>query len=342
MEILEWKEIAESFQDSILLGNGASISLCADFRYSSLFEKGRTSSCLSSGAVDVFERFDTTDFEMVLRLLRQAGIVNEALGIEEAITHEKHDEVRDGLVKTVRMIHAGQDLVRTQLPAVAAFLEQFTTVFSLNYDLLLYWTILIGNEAYGGRNRFKDCWLRPQKHSFGLFPDNYTWLRDPDDGLDECTCVFYPHGNLAFARDDVWQEWKLYSDEHLLLETVLSHWSSGYYRPLFVSEGESHLKLQAIRRSPYLKTVYERELKQTTNTLVIFGWSAGEQDSHILDAILNRKPRAIAIAVHDKSAASIDRWRTFANEVHRYRGAPQTEILLFDSESEGCWTKCTS
>jgi hypothetical protein len=340
VNILEWKTISHEFDDALLLGNGASIALWKDFAYSSLLDKGQALGCLSAEAAAVFRAFDTTDFEMVLRLLRQAGLVNERLGMSETITRAKHDEVRNGLVETVRRIHATQQQVRRHLPAIAGFLKRFRTVFSLNYDLLMYWAILVGNEPYGGRNRLKDFWLRLPGQPLGVFPDEYDWLRERDDGTDGCTVVLYPHGNLSIVKDDSGQEWKVYCDSaHNLLNAVLSRWINNY-RPLFVSEGETGRKMQAIRRSPYLKSVYERELTQVKNTLVIFGWSAGEQDSHILDAILKRRPRTIAIGIHDKSEDSVLRWDRFADEVRRYRGAASTEIVFFDSDSDGCWSRC--
>jgi hypothetical protein len=71
------------------------------------------------------------------------------------------------------------------------------------------------------------------------------------------------------------------SGDKYLLEQILDIWETGDHVPLFVSEGDTEEKLQAIRRSNYLKTVYDCEVDSETESLVAYGWSFRDEDEHI-------------------------------------------------------------
>ena len=84
---------------------------------------------------------------------------------------------------------------------MAEFMKRFETVLSLNYDLLVYWAMLKGNDEYG--NWFKDGFIDE-----GRFDNDYEVLREPL-GAERATLVFYPHGNLILATDLIGDEVKL-------------------------------------------------------------------------------------------------------------------------------------
>lgn len=133
------------------------------------------------------------------------------------------------------------------------------------------------------------------------------------------------------------------ADEKLLLDRILEIWQEEDHIPLFVSEGETQEKVQAIRRSNYLKTVYDCEVETKNDSLVIYGWSFGEQDEHILRGIIHGGVDRIAISVHTTSG-NIE---SFCNTV-QYKIAKmkltlkkkeKCRICFFDSESDGVWNK---
>jgi hypothetical protein len=93
---------------------------------------------------------------------------------------------------------------------------------------------------------------------------------------------------LILAQDFSGQESKLHTNPHgdgNYLQQISQQWSSATVTPVFVSEGTSKQKLNAIARSRYLDTVYREVLPEKKESIVIYGWSMGENDSHILDAL---------------------------------------------------------
>ena len=262
--------------------------------------------------------------------------MNHLLGIEEGETFELHEELKNALIDTVRAIHPEHEQVKSQLIRIADFMTRFDTVLSLNYDLLVYWAMLEGRAKHG--NWLKDCFIQE-----GRFDNDYAPLREPYNA-EGATLVFYPHGSLILATTLFGEEVKLsrVGDERLL-DRILKTWQEEDCTPLFVSEGETRKKLQAIRRSPYLKAVYDCEVATITDSLVIYGWSFGDQDEHILQGIIRKGIGRMAISVHTASGRS----QHFCGETEtKIRDMEETlrkneecEIVFFDSESDGVWNR---
>lgn len=156
---------------------------------------------------------------------------------------------------------------------------------------------------------------------------------------DDSTLVFYPHGNLALASDLTGMEHKMSTQSFgTLLDTVIDKWESGEYTPLFVSEGISPKKLAAIRSSSYLGTVYESVIPSLRGTLVIYGWSMGKEDDHILKALKRSKIKEIAVSVYKPARKTEQKAQQMLNQIKKFMGS-KTNVYFFDSESPGCWEK---
>lgn len=326
-----WSEVKGDFNRGLVLGNGASIAFDPRFSYQSLRAKAKELGLLTADVQRVFEHLHTEDFELVLRILWHASKVNQALAIPDHRTVEAYERVRDALIEVVRATHVPYEAVSDRLPAAANFMSHFSTVASLNYDLLVYWSLLVGNED--APNRFKDCFLE------GKFQRDWRWFRKPYRAQPKATLVFYPHGNLALVADLGGAEFKIQANEGTaLLDTVFTRWRTGDTSPVFVSEGTSKQKRVAIRRSPYLSTVYEDLLPHLGQSVVILGWSMGDADDHLLDAICKGGDvERFALAVRPGDP-SLDE---FTAIVHRKltdrRGRNTFEVTLFDRSSAGCW-----
>lgn len=335
----DWEDIADRFEDTLVLGNGASMAVYSHFGYNSLREVAIEEGFVTSAVQDVFEYLGTRDFELVLNMLWHAEHVNSALGVEERITKQAYDEVREALVSAVRHVHCDYDIVEPHLPAIFDFMGVFSTVLSLSYDLIAYWAMLAGNEELG-RNRFKDCFTD------GIHLDaNWERLREPI-GTSNTTLVFYPHGNLVLTSSPVDGDRKVIrtndsGELSTLLKRILRAWEDGEGFPLFVSEGDWRQKLRAIQRSGYLSTVYSSVMSDLGNTVAIYGWAAKGNDRHILERLLRKKKDAIAISVHTPTAGDLERHCreieiSIKGAAYRMR-APKPEVLFFDAESAGCW-----
>lgn len=326
----DWEEIKDSFTHSLLLGNGASIAVDKRFSYKVLYEEVSNYSTLSNELLGLFEHYHTTNFEHILRSLLETHRINEVLGIDDDKTEKYYLELRNALIQTIRNIHPQHQEVKHHFNKIAGFLSRFKKVLSLNYDLLVYWAMLAYNEGHG--QWFKDCFVH------GEFEKDFEYLSKPYQTMKGATLVFYPHGSLFLATEPFGGEVKVSSSEKdYLLSSVLAKWQREDYIPLFVSEGTSQAKLRSITRNSYLNTVYDSVVAKLSDSLVIYGWSLGDQDQHILRALARGNLKEIAISVYVKD----EHWKSYCDEVtHKLRGLPRIRnctIRFFNAESKGCW-----
>ncbi|KFC65651.1 DUF4917 family protein [Massilia sp. LC238] len=326
-KINQWEEIKERFKDGLLLGNGASMAIHRGFGYAGLFEAAQEHQFITPEVASVFDAFGVNDFELVLRRLWQAKVVNQTLGIAAGRVEEAYAQVRTALIETVRHVHINHDDAVVHLKPIYTFMQGFKTVVSLNYDLIVYWAAMYSRDSIG--SWFKDCFVG------GTFADNWEPMREPYGAAAGATLFFYPHGNLALARalDD--EEGKLTARGQDLLTRILKVWESGQAVPLFVCEGTSEYKVKSIRSSSYLQRVNREVLPNIGSSLVIYGWGLAEQEQHILAALSKSNCKRVAVSV-------------YANNEEYMRRAEQTlrdigieEVVFFDSTSPGCWNNLT-
>ncbi|MBL0592638.1 DUF4917 family protein [Aeromonas veronii] len=329
--IFEWEEISQIYnRGALLLGNGASISINARFGYSSLIEHAQENNLLTDDVQQLFNFFNTSDFELILRLVWQASNVNRSLLIPDARTHEAYIRVRECLIQAVRDVHPEYQDVSEHIPAIYNFLRSFRTVISLNYDLILYWTIMYG-LGVPDHHSLKDCFVN------GHFYEDWRRLRTPIYGDRTTTLAFYPHGSLVLARDNIESELKITGNGNGLLGAILQAWQSEMVVPLFVSEGTSAQKIKSIRNSHYLNTVYREVLTTLEPALVIYGWGLWEQDVYILQRIASSQIRHVAVSVYGNDQAYCNR---VSHTIHQVLGNG-VQIHFFRSNSPGVWNNAT-
>ena len=342
-DIVEWESIKNEYTDGLLLGNGASIAVCGDsFKYSALFTEARERKYLSEPIVSIFNDLDKTsdelddveddikDFELVLRRLWQAKLVNDALGIAANKVNETYQQVRDALIKTIQVIHPSHNDVKQHLKPMYEFMKHFKTVISLNYDLLIYWATQLSRDD-GVGNWFKDCFIND------VFIDDVNVLR-ARYRADGVTLFFYPHGNLVLGRTKNGREKKICADQEAwidLLDTIFKRWTNGSIVPIFVCEGTENKKKQAIESSSYLVRVYHEIMPALGESLVIYGWSMSKQDEHILRGLRLAKSiglRRVAVSVHGNNQDYVKHVKERLH-AHCFKG----EIIFFNASSPGCW-----
>ena len=148
MEILTFDQAishsGEKEKRHILLGNGFSIACRPDiFYYGKLYEKADFSK-VSPTAKNAFEALGTQDFEKVIKALRDTKKILESYGeISPAYLktlQSDADGLRELLVETISRIHPAWpgEINESEYLACRKFINHFDTVYSFNYDLLLY------------------------------------------------------------------------------------------------------------------------------------------------------------------------------------------------------------
>src|SRR5262249_40577295 len=133
------------------------------------------------------------------------------------------------------------------------FKEQFrgilsahSYVYTTNYDLLLYWSIMDESKIF--KDFFWGKWATaPDEAHFDL--------TDTDLWDEKCTKILFLHGALHLYRSKASTFKKIGGDRGSLLEQFDVR---GDAIPLFISEGTSKDKLSAIKRDDYLSFAYER------------------------------------------------------------------------------------
>src|SRR5262245_46953590 len=122
---------------SLMIANGFSIK---HFKYANLLEKAGLDT--GSSLRILFDALSTVDFEIVIRALEGAALVERTYRKEARanLLSSEADKLRRAMVHAVRVTHpAHREDIAKDIPACIKFLSQFDRVFTLNYDLLLYW-----------------------------------------------------------------------------------------------------------------------------------------------------------------------------------------------------------
>lgn len=332
-QIFDWNTIKDAYKDCLLLGNGASIAVDTSFSYRSLLQEVEKRGLIEASVHRLFEHFATTDFEFVLKVLWQTYHVNQALGIADEQTRRVYTQIRDALIQAVRGVHAPFAKAEVHLPKISEFLKNFTTIVSLNYDLIVYWAMLYSNEN-DPKVRFKDCFID------GEFEFDWQRFRDPFPIGTHPTLVFYPHGNLVLATSltDGTKKISRKTDGQHLVDQILEQWQTGQASPLFVSEGESEQKAKAIARNSYLNAVSTTVLPDARKTIAIYGWSMSNQDDHILNSLLRSGVTRIAVSVYTGNPDFEAYCHLVDKKIReRLQGKRAYQLVFFDSASADCW-----
>lgn len=334
-EIKEWEEVKEDLNfDSIILGNGASISISNKFNYHSLYEEAFNEQ--DSRITEIFDEYETTDFELILDRLFHADKVNEIFNIDDPDSElaNNYDLIKERLIEVIRENHIEYQELSNELEQIYEFLKNFDKVFSLNYDLIVYWSMLKGNDELG--NYFKDCF------NSGTFDSDWERFKEPYRASGS-TLVFYPHGNLILAKNKNDNETKLNLDREFwdLLELIFLKWKNYDYRPLFISEGSSAQKLKSIKRSPYLNIVYYNIIPSITNDICIYGWSLADNDNHLVKKFFKDNyiyNVAVSIFKGDRNNRDLqNEMRKINTKIKNYSKNTGINIYFYDSSSEGSW-----
>ncbi len=321
-----------------MLGNGFSIALRPDiFTYNALLEQAGKSGKISKRIETVFQAMNCTDFETVIRVLRDSANVVPAYLTDKPtatktarLLRSDADAVRELLARAVSDSHPEHPgkVTKSQYACCRRFLSNFNgSTYTLNYDLLLYWTVMQNMD--------------PQIPSDDGF-------RTPDEGEEDYVTwdiekttsqnVFYLHGALHIY--DVGHELKKYTWVRTgirLIDQIRGALSDSRF-PLIVAEGQSDEKMTKIMHSNYLSRGY-RSLAMIGGSLFIYGHRLAENDEHILRLIPKSKIKKLFVGIYgDPSTVAnkciVARAQRFPTE--RRRGVALA-VEFFDATTASVW-----
>lgn len=131
----------------LLLGNGFSISCRKDiFHYGSLYKKANFAKV--PHAPELFKAAGTQDFEIVIRNLNFAAkIIPQYVPNSQTIANDMlrdASELKTILVQAIASNHPNvpNEITAEEYRSCRKFLSRFQNLYTLNYDLLLYWALM--------------------------------------------------------------------------------------------------------------------------------------------------------------------------------------------------------
>lgn len=226
-------------------------------------------------------------------------------------------EIQKLLIETISKVHpeTHQDFFSDDILAHSAFhfLQNFHSIHTLNYDLLLYWVIV----QFSQKNQFNDGFINNQWNS-----------QNKDQN------IFYLHGALHIFQNH--REDKIiklsYSQEKGSLTTQLKEELDRLNYPIYVTEGKSENKSKTIKKNQYLKHCF-KTLKHLQGTLFIIGHSLSEFDQHIFKEIFkNSKISKCFVGIFDPEKDM----KNFAELKNKYKYT-NIDFQEFDSKTTLIW-----
>lgn len=332
---------------NLLLGNGFSIGAFPNtFSYAKIFNNADFTG--HDLLQKVFERLGTHDFEKVMQYLSDLSKTQDLFmsnGINLATEIEFLKEI---LIKTISSSHPDRPdaIDDNRYKAAADFVQFFRKthkspgkylggkVFSLNYDLLLYWII-------NRQGITKEC-----NDGFTSDDDDNEYLVWSGEHSAIFADIWFLHGALhIFDAGTTIKKNSWNRTDVGLIDQTREALDRGYF-PIFVTEGTSAEKKEKILHNPYLYAGYRQfasEMNQATKKdveqtcLVIYGHSLDSSDDHILSAITSGKVQSVYVSLYgpETDAANlniIDRCKYLSA-----KAAGKLDFTFFSAESVGLW-----
>lgn len=320
----------------LLLGNGFSIACRDSFTYGRLLDEADLSR-LSVDGPALFAAEGTTDFEEIINSLRVAGRMATFYASTDpdfaARLAADADLVKAALAETLAQSHPDNvgEIEPSEYEKARGFLANFGHIFTVSYDLLLYWTLMqemtptiAADDGFRADHDDPDAeWVRWDSYHGGTRTQN----------------IYYLHGGLhLFEEGPILKKLTFSRTTIALIDQIREALDREAY-PLVITEGASAEKLARIRHNDYLSKGL-RSLAECQGSLFIHGHSLADNDAHVLRAIGGEgKFRALFVSLHgdphsDSNEAIGSRAASIAAERPDFK---PLEVHFYDAESAAVW-----
>lgn len=318
----------------LLTGNGFSIACRKDiFRYESLFEQANFEK-LNPKIKTTFDHLNTKDFEVVMKHLSYASDILKIYTPSniDLIQQLNNDiiELKSVLVNAIANSHPENpsEILEEEYQHCKSFLENFNNCYTLNYDLLLYWTFMhfTGNEDLKSDDGFRTPDTGKE--------DFVSWDIEKTDGQN----LFYLHGALhIFDAGSELQKYTWINTGVRLIEQIRNALDANKF-PLFVSEGKSVEKTEKIMHSNYLSRGL-RSFSKIGGCLFIFGHSLASNDNHILNLIPKSKIQMLFISLFGDISSETNQSiiKVAESIISKKKGNKKIELFFYNAESARIW-----
>jgi hypothetical protein len=252
------------------------------FTYGSLYENADFSK--APYLPQIFDALGTRDFEVIIKHLSDTAQIIEVyrpkLSTLAAKLRRDAEIVKDILVEVIASRHPSRpyEISDDQYRSCRAFLRPFRSIFTLNYDVLLYWALMHGDLEDEAINH-DDGFRHPIDNEDAPY---VSWQQGSS------ATVSYLHGALhLFDRGTEITKYTWSKTDMPIVEQVRDALNDNKF-PVFVAEGSSDSKVERILHNAYLHKAlrsFEGSVKAGTGTMVVFGHSLAPNDNHVLRCI---------------------------------------------------------
>lgn len=344
---------AEGFtKKHLLLGNGFSIACIRSiFQYSSLYDQADFSSMPQ--AKILFEKLNTTDFELVINALNYGGVALQAYNDKDLDTSKLMSEhghrLKELLIETIAKHHPEypKEIEESKIAACSNFLATFLNgdgrIYSLNYDLLLYWTLMYAFEKELIKEP-NDGFGRDSSYDNGevSYSSYITWQGESTAHIQN---IHYLHGALhVFDKGAEIEKFTWVDTGKPLIEQTREALAQNRF-PVFVAEGDSKKKMEKITHSGYLyhsyksfSSIMKTNTRKTSVCLFTYGVSFSENDKHITKKISDGTISHLFVGIHgdvnsDSNKAIFDA----VDKLKRKRRFGTLEVTYYDTATANVW-----
>lgn len=331
--------VAKKRKANLLLGNGFSMAYDPHiFSYTAL--SNFVTSSQDPMLTKLFKAINTTNFELLMQYLSVTINILKAFGSEKQLIDDiesANEQLKVSLIDAIQALHPEHvfKVPRDKSERCATFLKLFLdtggSLFTTNYDLLLYWVLMRNgipeaNDGFGREVENEDDVKRGEEAELS----ELKW--GPNSGGQR---VYYVHGALPLFDDGVDVIKEQYSGSGYILENIRARIEAGQY-PVFVTAGNGREKLKHIMHNRYLSECYD-QLSAVSGSLISFGFNFGPHDTHIIEAInraasrrrgLDEKLWSIYIGIY--SDADFQHIQKIHNQF-------KCKVNLFDAKTANIW-----
>ena len=311
-DALKWLRSETASADFCLfLGNGFCIAYSKEFDQSAMLNSQiEKINKLNGSLIELFKH--SNSFEGALADLEAAKRCVNLIGANEELISYSEKKLREVFFDALISAHPQNYHSSLAQKNCKAFLNRFPAgIYTTNYDLLSYFNIDLQKNVH--------------KDGFRQVDNDYKW-----DVTKEMN-IHFLHGALHIFRE--------INDNDIVFKLVRSHQANFLQRICekeknpktkidLVIEGSSVHKLKHIESVLYLRTCYQK-LTNESKPMMIFGWSCGLEDAHIIEAIQGSKIKKIVASIH---LPETDLGKKMKQRLHMLKYAPNQ-----DNPREICW-----
>jgi hypothetical protein len=339
----------------LLLGNGFSIACDSTiFTYDSLYTEANFSA--HKKVKKAFDLMETTDFELMIDALDKASRILPAYRTDSVKLckemNQDADAIKELLLKTISTRHPAKpsDIAIDKYDKCRAFLKEFIhtnnkgKIYTLNYDLLLYWTLMHELDDEKSESKFSDgfgrnTWIEGYEPQVS---NELTW-----QGKSPFQNIHYLHGGLhLYDTGGEIQKFSWTDTGVRLIDQSRKALKEGKF-PLFVTEGNNLRKMEKINHNSYLFNSFDsfrgvtsggKAARPGNTCLFTYGVSFSENDKHIFNQIAIGKINKLLISIYGDPKSSINKEIIAKAEAMKsQRDKFPLEIVYYDAASAEVW-----